>query len=120
MILLNTSCSQLLRAVVRPPSSLNRYHSTTSSILFLSPSLVPDPGGSAAGVRTVALMEHFANHFSQVHYGTGVLAAHNKHHKAEHDDLSRVAPSCTFHHLPPNRSKEMEHLLHQLPHLKAV
>lgn len=76
-------------------------------LLFLSPTLWPQPNASAAGVRTAALLQHFAspnqNLFEQIHYGCGL----------EKDHSTITIPGVQMHHLPPNRSEQFLQFLHR-------
>ncbi|GFH49881.1 hypothetical protein CTEN210_06357 [Chaetoceros tenuissimus] len=81
-----------------------------SSILFLSPTLFPQPNASAAGVRTVELLNHFASSsdsFSQVHYGCGLRADDSQRH-----EMKKLLPNVHIHHFPPNREEEIKEVLH--------
>lgn len=81
-----------------------------SSILFLSPTLFPQPNASAAGVRTVELLNHFASvsdTFSQVHYGCGLQAD-----DSQRNEMKKLLPNVKIHHFPPNREDGIKELLH--------
>ncbi len=70
-----------------------------NNILFLSPSLWPQPDASAAGVRTATLLQHFASPnnkaFDRVHYGCGLEG-----------DPKVSFPAVKMHHIPLNRPKK--------------
>jgi glycosyltransferase involved in cell wall biosynthesis len=85
---------------VRRNSGTTTIKQENDHILFLSPSLWPQPNASAAGVRTAALLQHFAspnhNSFDQVHYGCGL-----------EEQPTITFPSVQMHHLPSNRSERL-------------
>lgn len=111
----------------------DQRHGQCGSILFLSPTLWPEPQSSAAGVRTSALLRHFARRvgrevgdlgqrpppplFASVHYGCGnpfPLAGSNRH-LLHHLDLLRSGSdevgSICMHHLPANRTSKLRDAL---------
>ena len=77
---------------------------TSKDILFLSPTLWPQPDASAAGVRTSSLLQHFSstsksashNQFNNVHFGCGLKEQPNP-------NIGISFPRVQLHHLPPNR-----------------
>lgn len=87
---------------------MNQLHSRNYGLLFVSPSLWPQPNMSAAGVRTTSLLNYFAsskqNTFQQVHYGCGL--------KSRDGLQEENIPGVLLHHLPANRAEEMKRFLH--------
>ena len=84
-------------------------------ILFLSPSNWPEPNATAAGTRTMSLLQHFSNS-SSVHFGCGAKMPQS----IKRDDASNtVVPGpgsnhIHWHQIKPNRSEEMKTLLHNI------
>mmetsp|Transcript_37646 Transcript_37646/g.55048 ORF Transcript_37646/g.55048 Transcript_37646/m.55048 type:complete len:152 (-) Transcript_37646:1527-1982(-) len=83
------------------------------SILFLSPTLWPEPNSSAAGVRTTQLLCHFANTVgvSHVSYGSGAnlpsnSTSNNATKEAAHHTMQHLTSQCniSFLHIPPNNT----------------
>jgi len=84
---------------------LANHLSKPGSILFLSPTIWPQPDASAAGVRTAELLKYFAssklNCFESVHYGCGQTAS-----------PPTTFPNVQMHYVPANRSAHMNEFLH--------
>lgn len=94
---------------------LANHLSKPGSILFLSPTIWPQPDASAAGVRTAELLKYFASSkrssFDGVHYGCGQPAS-----------PPTLFPDVRMHCVPTNRSDRIHTFLHGdfCKHLKAV
>jgi len=89
------------------------------SVLFLSPSLWPEPSSSAAGVRTSSLLQHFATAtsassassiFSSVHYGSGAPKPSSLTEYARLHNLS-TEYGIRLHTIPANRSDAIEGII---------
>mmetsp|Transcript_12158 Transcript_12158/g.22774 ORF Transcript_12158/g.22774 Transcript_12158/m.22774 type:complete len:468 (+) Transcript_12158:120-1523(+) len=80
----------------------------TCVLLFVSPTLWPQPNASAAGVRTASLIKYFESSkqgtFKRVDYGCGLNETKN--------DIKGIPPGVRTHHLPLNRGEEMRTFLH--------
>ena len=88
--------------------------SCRGDILFLSPTLWPQPDASAAGVRTSDLLNYFASSdppksFNQVHYGCGLKG-----------DPPVAFHDVNFQNIPPNRSKKIKEFLQREVDLNTV
>lgn len=85
------------------------------SILSLSPSNWPEPNATAAGTRTMSLLQHFASSptspFNSVHFGCGaklpesLLSDHSQHNTNN---------KINWHQIKPNRSDDMKNLLQSI------
>jgi hypothetical protein len=77
-------------------------------VLFMSPSLWPQPNASAAGVRTASLLKYFASSkqgpFKFVDYGCGLMN--------DGTNIKGIHPGVRIHHLPLNRKEKMRAFLH--------
>ena len=83
------------------------------SILFLSPSLWPEPSSSAAGVRTSSLLQHFASKpslFTSVNYGSGAPKPSSLTEYAHLHSLS-TDYGIKLHNIPTNRSNAIKQKL---------
>ena len=92
------------------------------SILFLSPTLWPEPSSSAAGVRTTNLLQNFASTpslFDSVHYGSGAPKPSTLTEYAHLHSLS-THHGIKLHDVPANKSDIMQDMLSDLPNLRAV
>eukprot|EP00985_Skeletonema_marinoi_P028686 scaffold25693_cov229-Skeletonema_marinoi.AAC.6 len=78
-----------------------------TSILFLSPTSWPEPNATAAGIRTVSLLNHFATRFDSVHFGCGAPMK---------ESMTRFANNVHWHHIKPNRTDDMTNLLQHIQH----
>ena len=89
-------------------------HQDKGSILFLSPSNWPEPNATAAGTRTMSLLNHFSTSlnspFSSVHFGCGA-----KLHDSSIINEKRTGNNLIhWHQIKPNRSKDMKNLIHTI------
>ena len=116
-------------------TAMRRYHrflstsasatcsrSEAGSILFLSPTLWPEPSSSAAGVRTTNLLQNFASTpslFDSVHYGSGAPKPSTLTEYAHLHSLS-THHGIKLHDVPANKSDIMQDMLSDLPNLRAV
>ena len=80
-----------------------------SSVLFLSPSNWPEPNATAAGIRTMSLLQHFSSSptspFTSVHFGSGA-----KNFPQSLNNII-VANNIHWHKIKPNRTDDMTKLL---------
>lgn len=83
----------------------------SGSVLVLSPTLWPESNSSAAGVRTSALLEHFAstNTFENVMYASG----------SQSEPKSKLK-NVSYHHLPSNRTADIRCFLDEQNHIHTV
>ena len=92
---------------------LSTTRGEAGSILFLSPSLWPEPSSSAAGVRTSSLLQHFASKpslFTLVSYGSGATKPSALTDYAHLHSLS-TEYGIKLHDIPPNRSGTIKQIL---------
>ena len=92
---------------------LSTTRGEAGSILFLSPSLWPEPSSSAAGVRTSSLLQHFASKpslFTLVSYGSGATKPSALTDYAHLHSLS-TEYGIKLHDIPPNRSGTINQIL---------
>ena len=87
-------------------------HQEQGSILFLSPSNWPEPNATAAGTRTMSLLNHFSTSsnspFTSVHFGCGATL-HDSH------ILNPTGNSNIYwHQIKPNRTEDMKNLIHTI------
>mmetsp|Transcript_20285 Transcript_20285/g.58237 ORF Transcript_20285/g.58237 Transcript_20285/m.58237 type:complete len:494 (+) Transcript_20285:27-1508(+) len=104
--------------------STSASRSEAGSILFLSPSLWPEPSSSAAGVRTSNLLQHFASEssllFDSVHYGCGAPKPSTLTEYAHLHSLS-TDYGIEMHDIPPNKSDGIKDMLSKdFPALRVV
>jgi hypothetical protein len=79
--------------------------------MILSPTLWPEPNSSAAGVRTSALLQYFANSplYNNVHYACGGKR-----------EIDTKLDCVSYHYLPANRTTEIQKFLRKQNNLKVV
>ncbi len=120
----NSSCNSNSNNGTKGPRHRKSNSDTgSSSILFLSPTLWPEPDASAAGVRTSSLLNYFASSpnsdeqslFQNVYYGCGLPVSTDKKPKSTSD-----FPNVTMYHVPTNRSEFMKQFLNQSEHMKDL
>ena len=79
-------------------------HQDKGSILFLSPSNWPEPNATAAGTRTMSLLNHFSTSsnspFSSVHFGCGAIL----HDSSIINEIRTGNNNIYWHQIKPNRS----------------
>ena len=103
-------------------SAITKNRSEAGSILFLSPTLWPEPSSSAAGVRTTSLLQNFASTpslFESVHYGSGAPKPSTLTEYAHLHSLS-THHDIKLHDVPTNKSDVMRDMLSDFPNLRAV
>jgi len=86
-------------------------HQDKGSILFLSPSNWPEPNATAAGTRTMSLLNHFLSSpnspFTSVHCGCGATLHHHILNPTDNNNIR-------WHQIKPNRSEDMKNLIHTI------
>lgn len=86
---------------------LNNVDVGLSSVLFLSSSNWPEPNATAAGIRTMSLLQHLSSSptspFTSVHFGSGA--------KNFPQSLLLGATNIHWHKIKPNRTDDMTNLL---------
>ena len=94
----------ILRRTITSPTTSSTKNKKNNHILFVSPTLWPEPDATAAGVRTASLLQHFAspNHdlFQAIHYGCGLTGP-----------PPHLFPHVQMHYLPPNRSSKLKQFM---------
>lgn len=102
---------QILRPHIQVFANLRCYPSIRSfsshHILFISPTLLPEPSSSAAGVRTEALLRHFLSSklFHKTHFACGDIKP-NENNESLLNELRNLGMG--LHPIPPNRTNEIE------------
>ena len=95
-------------------SDVAAKHQDRGSILFLSPSNWPEPNATAAGTRTMSLLNNFSTSlnspFTSVHFGCGATL----HDSSIINEKRTGNNNIHWHQIKPNRSEDMKNLIHTI------